>query len=525
MEIASESESNSSGSLTLDTAMLPPAAHGLGAANMEVESNSSGSDLSVPLAAQGYVAALSALSPLAHGRVAAASAASAFLELESDRGSNSSGSLTLDSAVGLPVGASSRQEEATALSREEMALSREVAEEEGSDGGSDGPLDVAHIPESLAIVPLAADFNFSFTWASRLWVALKGLFGEDRLVARLFSRERSISTHFSGLGTAELAMAMLAAAGNRIMRARLGFRAAFACESSPACRAILLERLSGACVYKDILGRFQFDRSEYELDGNLEYAAARNRLWRTVPTPGSPCAAHGTVCVAPCVDGDVSGSPCTPWTRAAMASRKGRQHPCVVLLLAWCSWVRSAKPIVIVHENVVAFDVDVLEEMLGSLYWIQHLRVSPSHMGFPHIRRPRLYSVLNRRAGVLPPPQLALIYGQLVHCMRYATPADSHAWPWRAPMKDLLEEENATRHLRGLPSLAASSSDWSYLLTPPQAVRLQHFLQQASPSAPTAALICDLSQNPDFFSPSRLAFCQHFGGVVTDCGRLITGVG
>ena len=347
--------------------------------------------------------------------------------------------------------------------------------------------------------PLASDFTFSFTWAARLWVTLKNMLGEERILSQLFSVPRVMSTHFSGLGTAEAALAMLAAAGRDIMRAELTCRFVFACDTAPSCRWVLQQRLDGGCVYKDILDRFQTaNLPGCVRNGALDYVRAQSMLLTAPVTLGSPCSVHHGVCDLHPVDGDVSGSPCIPWSRASTKVIRGRQHPCVVVLLAWCAWVRCVRPSVAIHENVVGFDVAVLTEMLGDLYWIQHVRVSPSDMGFPFIRRPRLYSVLIRRAGARPPPDMQCMYAQIVDRMQYEVQPEVSAWAWRAPIDDLLQEENATRTLRGLSCVATPSGDWSYLLTEKQAMRLQTYQQCARPGVDLAYATYNLSQNPQF---------------------------
>eukprot|EP00974_Lingulodinium_polyedra_P104138 10079297-Lingulodinium_polyedra.AAC.1 len=71
-----------------------------------------------------------------------------------------------------------------------------------------------------------------------------------------------------------------------------------------------------------------------------------------------------------------------------------RAHPLTMLLLTWCRIVSQLRVPVGIHENAIGFDSSVLVSMLGHVYDICELKVSPSDVGFSFMRRPRLYFVL-----------------------------------------------------------------------------------------------------------------------------------
>ena len=56
------------------------------------------------------------------------------------------------------------------------------------------------------------------------------------------------------------------------------------------------------------------------------------------------------------------------------------------LLLTWCLWARAVRPWVLVHENVVGFDVQLLSQCLEDLCEVEALVVRPAHAGFGFIR-------------------------------------------------------------------------------------------------------------------------------------------
>ena len=247
-------------------------------------------------------------------------------------------------------------------------------------------------------------------------------------------------------------------------------------------------------MYKDLWDRIpDFDIENFIEGGALKYDLACKAIMSRSSNlaSGSHCVTHDTHCTSSPIDGEVAGSPCIAWSRAS-ATRKGRNHPVTGLLLAWCAWVLFAKPKVAIHENVIGFDTNVLEELLGAQYFIQHIRVSPSHMGFAFIGRPRVYSVLMLRTALRRrPPDLPQVYGRIVDAMQYQA-ADSVAWVWRATDAQLLEEENRVRAKRGFAPALRRSTDWTYLLTVKQRARLNYHTQASTGS------VWDLTQSPKF---------------------------
>ena len=369
-----------------------------------------------------------------------------------------------------------------------------------SDFQSEGDLEMA--PSIVEGAPRANDLTFSFTWAKRLFMVVKGIFGEDLILQRLCTHTRLISSHFSGLGTAELAINMLLPACDRVMRSKLLLRPAFACDISSGCRAVLQERLNGACVHKDLWDRFPgFDIGSHIHGGTLDYDSACKAIMSRCDNlaRGAPCVTHMASCTCRHIDGEVAGSPCIAWSRAS-TTRQGRKHPVTGLLLAWCAWVLFSRPRVAIHENVVGFDTNILEEVLGVHYFIQHIRAAPSHMGFPFICRPRTYSVLIlrtalRRSSLQCPLGIQEAYERIVAAMNYQA-VDSVDWLWRASDTQLLEEENRVRAKRGLAPLSRHTIDWTYLLTPKQRERLAHHVQVSR------GTIWDLTQSVRFATHS-----------------------
>ena len=348
----------------------------------------------------------------------------------------------------------------------------------------------------------------SFRWASRLWVALKHVFGEERVLARVFNSRAPIqlSSHFSGLGTLEVALGQLAVAGQGVMRAQLGVCASYACEKSPLCRRVIMLRTDN-CLFADILDRLGgLEPSVLCPSGQLNYALAAETVKSAVVLAGGWCVTHRARCAAGQVTGDISGSPCTPWSRAG--GRLGRRHPCVLLLLAWCGIMRSTKPPFALHENVCGFDSTVLAEMLGDLCQIQALVVSPDQAGFLMIRRPRryyflvLHSLVGRTGAAAASAYARVCELMASSCGQVSEPV---RWAFRASAQELLAEENATRQQRRLESLAehaGPSPDWTYLLTEHQRATLEvhrerYMDRHGTDPAQDECCTVDLSQSAD----------------------------
>ena len=180
---------------------------------------------------------------------------------------------------------------------------------------------------------------------------------------------------------------MLAAAGRHVLRAELCLETTFSCECSSSCHATLKARLPGKCIFTNLLHRFGGCGSPSDTigrhvqAGRLNFAECGKALLRAQVARGSACEVHGAACPLGHIDLDVAGSPCQPWSTAGR--RQGREDPRSALTIAWLAWLRHARPRAAVHENVIGFDAKVLEELVGDMYFIRGIRMSPSDMVFP----------------------------------------------------------------------------------------------------------------------------------------------
>lgn len=334
--------------------------------------------------------------------------------------------------------------------------------------------------------PAAADeVQGIFMWPRDILLAAQQSLGD--VSQSLLYAPLSMSTHFSGLGSAELAMAMVCSWARVLWGKPMRISHAYSCEKSTGLQAALQERQPGCCVFKDITRRLTDLPESLLKSEELDFDAAKAAAMASRVAGYAPCATHRAECRVPRCDFDVSGSPCRPWSRAR-ASRNGQprhSHKDVLLLLCWCRIILSDLPAVAVHENVEGFDVSLLIALLGHAYAISVCRVKPEDVGFSFVLRPRMYIILARRGRTQALcPDRFMPYDRLratARRQRVALPA-----VMMADDGEVLREENGERAKRGMAPLEAPSRDWRYLLTEPQAHRLAQYERGAQEAAASA---------------------------------------
>ena len=299
---------------------------------------------------------------------------------------------------------------------------------------------------------------------------------------------------------------MLAAVAPSAIRAQCWYESLYVCERAMGLRNILNERVD-CCVFSDIMDRLK-DVPKNATARELGFDRLRALIMGASVACVGKCARHGGWCqYRSHVALDVSGSPCRPWSRACRQERRGRQHKDIRLFLAWCAIMRSVRPYIAIHENVIGFDMALLLSLLGDLYDIVKLRVAPARNGFAFIRRPRNYFILTLR-GVTKAGNLQAIYDRVSSHFADYDVSGWPSWVWRASRSELLEEENRARRTARSEPLAAPSSDWAYLLSQKQRDTLKAaevaWADKYGSSAQTDPLcVFDLSQSIERLSISR----------------------
>ncbi|OLP92330.1 hypothetical protein AK812_SmicGene25877 [Symbiodinium microadriaticum] len=242
---------------------------------------------------------------------------------------------------------------------------------------------------------------------------------DEQQQGSLLSKSMSVSSHFSGLGTVEVALHVLHANLPEWMAASASWKTAFVLDKTRSCVNALKARLADtdACVFGGDIADCVNDVPPMS-QGNLQHI----------------------------------------WTSLA-----GGQCP-----VQWA-----------LHENVPEFDVDLMEELLSDVYSIHSLYVSPSDVGFSMIARPRLYILLLRKGHVKLAADLRETYDKVKAYFRSRIGTSNAAAALIASAEECLAAENELRRRRGLEPVSAASSsaasasassasassasDWTYL--------------------------------------------------------------
>ena len=181
-------------------------------------------------------------------------------------------------------------------------------------------------------------------------------------------------------------------------------------------------------------------------------------------------------------------------------------------LLLWLLYVEAVQPTWAIHENVHRFHRSLINDALQQWYWVWHLEVSPSDVGFGLIKRARVYTVLIKRTETLLRDVGALHSAVLQGFHRHA-PKPRALSCMCSDAAALLTAENAARLRAGLPEVSVVSGSWEYLLTPAQQEYLAKYMalwalaKHRDPCCDPDAIF-DLSQNP-----ARRP-CQSSGGAL-----------
>ena len=354
---------------------------------------------------------------------------------------------------------------------------------------------------SAASEPSQGDPQILLRWPALLVQALVSVLtvGELHRSLLVFSDLR-LTSHFTGIGTAEVAAQMLSSAVNDALESNLEWVHLSCCEKDPTCRQILLRRPGLGCIFDDIA---EYSRGLLQLvkQKTLDPDEAWEQLQHDFALRCGFCHQHQQRCNHLAGHCDISGSPCQPWSR--MGKKRGRRDVRFALTLCWIRWVLIAMPWVAIHENVIGFDKNVFEELLGAVYGIIHIIVRPADMGYHFASRPRLYTVLWLKARFAMVHDIRATYDRVSQAVRQWQPVLSLSSIYTRDRQLLLEVENTFRANHHLPCLTEASSDWTYLLGESETKHLHTYLamwKAVTGTEPHTDKNCvfNLDQNPNF---------------------------
>ena len=384
----------------------------------------------------------------------------------------------------------------------------------------DAPDETCLLPEAAVPPPLPEDFSQPFQWAFATIEALLGLATVLTLRASLLGSDLNFATNFSGIGSAEQALKFVCSGTARFLGRAATWRSVSACENDATNQKLLSRLCPGTCIFEDMFGASVLSkelRERFKAKGLIDFDQAWEDILNAGLTENEPCLTHkGCRCARPQADIDISGSPCQPWSR--IGRRAGRNSHFMLPVLVWILWLRKAQPLVVIHENVPGFDVDLLVHFLGDLYEVSRLAVRPPHMGFISVSRNRLYCVLYFRNKVRLVRPIEAAYRHVCDAIFHVPPPPNLFYIF-ATDTDLLLEENQARSQRGLNPVQTRSSDWTYLLTDLQRNYIITYATKwkarwKTEPQDSPGCIFDLSQNPakrpSVSDPSgRLPTCTH----------------
>ena len=124
---------------------------------------------------------------------------------------------------------------------------------------------------------------------------------------------------------------------------------------------------------------------------NRDNKSLKAMIMGCTPSLTAWCFRHGEYCkLTPC-DFHAAGSPCVD--ASVLGTQTFMAGPCAALFWAWAALVRTLLFKIVLHENVPQFGDQPLRQVLGTLYIVVRLLVSPTDLGWP-AKRPRQVCIL-----------------------------------------------------------------------------------------------------------------------------------
>ena len=118
----------------------------------------------------------------------------------------------------------------------------------------------------------------------------------------------------------------------------------------------------------------------------LESAAACRAIRACTPLRSAWCVRHGRYCIAPVSMIEVAGTPCQDFS-SLNQGRSGLSGSRNIFYWVWVRLRRGRQELIWIHENVVGFGIESLQQDLGDLYSIIRVVLCPTSLGWASKRR------------------------------------------------------------------------------------------------------------------------------------------
>ena len=265
-------------------------------------------------------------------------------------------------------------------------------------------------------LPEVKNLNDAMSWCTHTLnrIVTSGLMPARSVAQLVTSRRLTTSSCFSGMGTPEIADAIISNSVQEFIKhywdaswgdipEGLDTSCAYAADFDAKCREELLVVPGMTCpqhVFGDVREFVAQDlRQAVGLDGGVPLmpselrekmraarhrkAAVRHQAW---------CYKCGKECRVTRTHIHTAGSPCVDHSMMNQKRLK-EDGPKFSAFIIWTELMMLLKPFVIIHENVKTFGDAPLQEALGESYFIIRIEVNPESLGWAS-RRPRQYCVL-----------------------------------------------------------------------------------------------------------------------------------
>ncbi len=265
-------------------------------------------------------------------------------------------------------------------------------------------------------------------WPRWLWQVVQRLGPQRATALTTHLSNAHMTSHFSGIGCAEMAFDLLKQEGELLGTVRRNANSSrqhchHACDINQLCRSTLADVASH--VFGDVLDRLPPRLREciaelVEVEGQdtgVDVAEAKRRHARILDllvqfytsrfdrAATGACETHHRLCPLYAdarqqeggITMNVAGTPCVAWS--AIGLRGQDSHSSHVLFLSWLAERLAVREHLIVHECTEQFPAAMIAEVLGSAYDVYTFLVNPSWMGWP-VERLRRYTLCLLRGSV-----------------------------------------------------------------------------------------------------------------------------